>query len=115
MASGTIKNTGAVYEAAWIGTSSTQANLTDSITLPKGTYVIVVTILVMATEGTGTCVVKFNGSVDTGAYKKMYSYDSKTLIRKLGEQTSIQVASGASTNVGISYLERGGLKAIRIG
>lgn len=114
MASGTIKAIGTLYEADWIGTSSTATALTNSLTLPAGTYIIVVNIPVMATEGSGTLAIKLNGVVDTGGYKKMYSYDSKTIIRKLTAQTTVQVVSGASTSVGISYIERGSLKAIKI-
>ena len=114
MASGALQTIGAIYSASWIATNTSSDNYTNAMTLPVGTYVIVYSMPVMATENSAIAAISFNNTLDTSGYKKMNSYDSKTLIRAIDVPTTVRVMKGSNSNISMSNIERGFLKAIKI-
>lgn len=101
---------GEVYTAAWIASASSSINyhLTDSISLPAGVYVVTITVPLAS----GAMLM----SLSSGAppYYTLDSLQEATQILVLPSAQSIYLQSSGSTSITYSYLERGGLKAVRI-
>lgn len=99
---------GTVYTASWTATSSSAANtqLTGSISLPAGTYIVVLVSPVLSAQ----CAIGFAGI--TAVFGQ--NGDSKTSILTVTTTTTVLARSGQSASVNFTYTERGFLKAVRI-
>lgn len=100
---------GTVYTAAWTATSSS-ANatpLTNAMTIPSGTYILLVITPPASTESFGISL--------AGKYSKVFGTGGGSFATTLTTTgTSITVRSAQSAEVTFSYIERGSLTAIRI-
>lgn len=108
---------GQYYSAAWTASSSASTNiaLTKNITLPAGTYVVCMMLPVISTSQ------YFVGLNDTShnpianyCFHSGIGQSSKTVIVKLSASKTMRIESGQSSACTFSYLERGGLVAVRI-
>ena len=109
----TVVPSSQIYEAAWTATSS-NANLqqvSDSITIPAGTYIFSVKIPVCSQNSLAFCIHPFDlatgGWFGAGQVVQNYIY-------KVPETTTCYIATSMSTATNYTYIERGFLKAIRI-
>lgn len=106
------------YSAAWTATSSNaiHTQLTDSVTLPKGTYVIVVTSPTVQTAAV-TIGLRVGGSMDLASYATfpVNSHSKATYIMELtAASTAIFVTAEQSASVTFANITRGSLKAVRV-
>lgn len=111
------QHVGDYYYAAWTANSSSANNaaLTGNITLPAGTYVVCMMLPVISNS------TYFVGLNDT-SHNPIANYcfhggigqSSKTVIVKLSASKTMRIESGQSAACSFSYLERGGLTAVRI-
>lgn len=109
---------GKLYKGAWIATECTGISqaYTETITLPAGTYIINVVAPYCADFAARVCI-NFSAklAIGTGATFIDASYGTTTMIATFTAQTSLRVLSGASSNNATwSYLDRGGIAAVRI-
>lgn len=114
---------GATYKGAWIAeeTDGTASQVyTETISVPAGTYLVtVVTPFAGVVDGTAGTDILINFSagllVGTGVTYIKSQYSSVTLPAKFTTQTNLLAKSAASKNSATwSYLERGGICAVRI-
>lgn len=103
---------GDYYEAAWTATSSSAMNtqLTGSITLPAGTYIVSASFPVLSSVPFYAYlrgVVKYFGMAG-------YHVHSASWVVKLTETRTISLISGQSDPCTFTYRERGGLYAVRL-
>ena len=110
---------GKVYTADWTANSSNNYGLrmTDTMTLPKGTYVVVMKIPYVA-SGTFGGAQLFYGSgtlLDSRSICVVGSQQVATVIISLYAEFTIYIATAGSASCTFNYLERGGLVAIKIG
>lgn len=111
-----LKDTiGKIYHADWIANSSSANSvpLTNSITLPPGTYIIIGTFPNVATN-TAVFTCKNIPVIGLGYAPVGTNCLSKTFIHTLSETTEVQLLTGTSNSVTYSNINRGGLDAIRI-
>ena len=104
---------GDYYEAAWTATSSSANNtrLTNSFTLPAGTYLIWAKLPFISTS-TFFAGLSFNSTgYGTG---QLANQQSATWVVQLGSQTTMHLVATQSAACTFSYLERGGLYAVRL-
>lgn len=106
-----ISNLGVVYSVAWKASSSSSVNtaLTNSMTLPAGTYVIVVTM--------PNCSGSIVSSIRVGDIDHIVignSGMSLTYIAVLASEATVQYVSQQSAKVVFSNIGRGQLRALRI-
>ena len=114
----TNNTVGKVYIGNWIATECTgiSQHYTDAITLPAGTYVINVVAPYCADFAARVCIT-FSAklAIGTGATFIDAAYGTTTMIATFTTTTALRVISGASTNKATwSYLDRGGIAAVRI-
>jgi len=105
---------GTTATASWTGTSSSAygTNLTGAITLTKGVYIV--TIKTPVSDITPLIELHDNTNDRPFYYTNIPSQGSFTIPIELTATTDIIVRSGASAAASYSYLERGGLFAVRI-
>ena len=112
------QHVGDYYSAAWTADSSSanKAVLSDTITLPAGTYVVSILLPYISTS-VFYCSL-FNASTNDIVNGKWFhgggSSSSKTSILKLTAQTSVRICASQSATCTFSYKERGGLVAVRL-
>lgn len=104
-----IQPIGNTYTASWTATSSNANNqrVTDSITLPAGTYILSLKIPACSQESPLAFAVH-----PIGMYAKGQSIT--TTIVTLSAQTTIYGVTNMSQSTSYTYTERGYLKAVRI-
>ena len=104
-----LSSIGTVYIASWTATSASANStpLTGSITVPSGTYVLVVT----------SPIASANFSIGVaGMYKQMLANgDTFTLLFQSTQGGSIRAETAQSALVTFSNTERGSIRAIKIG
>lgn len=105
---------GTMATASWTGTSSSAygTNLTGAVTLTKGVYIV--TIKTPVSDITPLIELHDNTNDRTFYYTNIPSQESFTIPIELTATTDIIVRSAASVAISYSYLERGGLFAVRI-
>lgn len=123
MATSTIyKTTDVVYTKGFItgSSSATSTPLTHSITLRPGTWIVM--MKTPAASGTGTCILNLDGLQDGDytigqGFVTWLNYGTISTVIKTTQTRSIQLVSGASASYSwlSSWLDRGGLAAIRVG
>ena len=104
---------GNVYSASWTASSSTAngSQLTESITLPPGTYIITGQFPGMSTAG----VFGYHNIPNKYCYATADTdCETNTIIITLTETTQIWLTSATASTMTFTNLERGGLTAIRI-
>lgn len=108
---------GSVSSASWTASTSTAIStaLTNYLSLAKGTYLVIVAYPVLANNDL------FVSSIDGeniskwgGSYINMQSQQNTIRIVRANEDTQIRVLSAQSFSQSFSYLDRGGIFAIRI-
>ena len=100
---------GKTYSATWIASSGgSGTHLTNSLQLPKGTYVISFVTPVY----TGLLLCALN--VSQPPYYYLYQENCATEILDLSSDSTVYVECISGTAPAMSYLERGSLTAIRI-
>lgn len=104
---------GRVYRGDWIASSSSAngTHLTQTLTLPAGTYILLSHTPLMSGSD-GTLLVSF--SELTPPYRLVTGQDIFLTAVTLTTQTDVYLQSSASFSVTFSYLERGAIIAIRI-
>ena len=110
---GTDPTIGQVYTASWTATSS-NANMqrvSDTITLPAGTYIFNVKIPVVSQNSVAFCVEPFG--IDVGGWFGAGQV-VQTYIYTVSQPTTCYIATSMSSATNYTYIERGYLKAIRI-
>lgn len=109
-----IQPIGNTYTASWTATSSNANNqrVTDSITLPTGTYILSLKIPVCSQESTLAFSVDPIGMSAGGIYAKGQTII--TSVATLSAQTTIYGVTNMSHSTSYTYTERGYLKAVRI-
>lgn len=108
---------GSVSSASWTASTSTAISvvLTNYLPLAKGTYLVIVAYPVLANNDLflsyldGENISKWGGS-----YINMQSQQNTIRIVRANADTQIRVLSGQSFSQNFSYLDRGGIFAIRI-
>lgn len=114
-------NVPTVYIATWTATSSAAhgVKVTDSLTLPPGVYIISIKAPVISISNSMSAAFSLNiGNIneyDTGQLYNSDGQDISTSILTLTNTTTIWVLTNSSANMTYTYLERGYLKAVRIG
>ena len=102
---------GTVYSAPWVATESSAyaTPLTEYITLPPGTYILILT----APNISGSMAISGIGA--TGTFGTLVA-DGSTLtsIVQISSTGHYRALSAQSASVTFSYIERGFLRAIRI-
>jgi hypothetical protein len=104
-----------VYNGAWTsgGTSSIGARLTDILTLPKGTYLVTLTIPYVE-SGSPIISLQIGSSTETPDRFMTRMYGTIVKVIELTEETQIYGQSQGSTSVSYSYFARGGIQAVRL-
>jgi hypothetical protein len=114
---GVLGAIGTVSSANWIASTSTAGNtqLTDYLSLIKGTYLVIVAYPVLGNND------MFISSIDGANISKwgasfinMQSQQSAVNIVRANADTQIRILSMQSFSQSFSYLDRGGLFAIRL-
>ena len=113
---------GKTYDGAWIceETSKIGEAYTETIVLPKGKYVIIITTPYSESSETSSEQILINFSADLNPGRGIIyinpCYDQKVFIGSFEKETKLFAASAASANNAVwSLLERGGISAIKIG
>lgn len=116
MAVSKIQLKGAYYAAAWTATatSSNYARLTENLTLPKGVYIIVGKVPIASGNFPGFSVLSNGVNIDDFTIMLCGSQQSAATIINLTEQKTVYLGVAGSASITYSYLERGGLRAIRV-
>lgn len=106
-----ITGLGDVYTAAWTATESSaaQTDLTETLTLPAGTYLIIG----RSPTCSGPVSVELRGSVGSQSWL-MDTSQSYTWLRTFSSTTSVRISTAASTAATWTNTAGGGLQAIRI-
>lgn len=109
---------GAYYKADWTASEAVgiSKRLTDTITLPAGVYVINMVCPYCSDLSMEICI-GFSAKMAIGSGNTFIKacYGTVTMLAKFEATTSLYVLTAASnTDAKWSYLDRGGLAAIRI-
>jgi hypothetical protein len=109
---------GAYYKADWTASEAVgiSKRLTDTITLPAGTYVVQMGCPYCSDLSMEICI-GFSAKMAIGSGNTFIKacYGTVTMLAKFSATTNLYVLTAASnTNATWSYLDRGGLAAIRI-
>ena len=109
---------GKFYKGAWIATECTgiSQKYTETITLPAGTYLVLVTAP-FCSDFTKSICISFSAkmAIGSGATFIDAAYGTVATVAVFTATTNLTVLSGASANDATwSYLDRGGLVAVRI-
>lgn len=112
-----IVGTDRYYAASWTATSSSATGtvLTDTITLPKGTYLIAVgTPYVQG--ATGLAGLRVGSTTDSSTLVSMpvNAYTKASYIIQLTSQQSVYLLTQSSASLTFTAPERGSLKAVRL-
>ena len=113
-----LDNVGEYYSATWTANSSNanDAYLTDTVTIPPGTYIITVKYPSVST----TCWTSVKYGSGVGTLLDSYSVfcggssSSNAFVITIPSEFTIWVASSMSSSCTYTYKERGGLRAVRI-
>ena len=117
---------GTVYKAAWTATSTSAWTdwVTERMTLPVGFYIVITSMPVVSSSGSPMCqpvVESATGSYTSYFNNSLFSMESRgqglnTVIPILVSSGTVtlrgRVGTGASSTY--SYLERGGMVAIKL-
>jgi len=112
-----LANIGKTYSAAWTATSTSGTTpLTNSITLPKGVYLVVASTPYVASGAAGVMELRIDGTqqADKLISAPINSYTKGAFIIELESQSTIQLYSGGTQTTNYQVIERGSLKAARI-
>ena len=110
-----LSNNLLVLRGAWITSSTAGLNikLTDTLTLPKGSYLFILT-----TPGisSGTLSVGFGGTAaaNVNRYTTRDYSNAIAYVENVEEGSTLYGVSTGSAAVSYNYLERGGILAIRL-
>ena len=109
---------GAFYKADWICSeaSGIDQRYTDSITLPAGTYIVSV-VAPYCSDMAGRVCIGFSAGMAIGVGNTFIdsAYGAVAMLARFTSTANLYVKSAASSNSAKwSYLERGGLAAVRI-
>lgn len=112
-----IVGTDRYYAASWTATSSSATGtvLTDTITLPKGTYLIAVgTPYVQG--ATGLAGLRVGSTTDSSTLVSMpvNAYTKASYIIQLTSQQSVYLLTQSSASLTFTAPDRGSLKAVRL-
>lgn len=112
-----IVGTDRYYAASWTATSSSATGtvLTDTITLPKGTYLIAVgTPYVQG--ATGLAGLRVGTATDSTTLVSMpvNAYTKASYIIQLTSQQNVYLLTQSSASLTFTAPERGSLKAVRL-
>lgn len=112
-----IVGTDRYYAASWTATSSSATGtvLTDTITLPKGTYLIAVgTPYVQG--ATGLAGLRVGSTTDSSTLVSMpvNAYTKASYIIQLTSQQSVCLLTQSSASLTFTAPDRGSLKAVRL-
>jgi len=112
-----IVGTDRYYAASWTATSSSATGtvLTDTITLPKGTYLIAVgTPYVQG--ATGLAGLRVGSTTDSTTFVSMpvNAYTKASYIIQLTSQQSVYLLTQSSASLTFTAPDRGSLKAVRL-
>lgn len=112
-----IVGTDRYYAASWTATSSSATGtvLTDTITLPKGTYLIAVgTPYVQG--ATGLAGLRVGSATDSSTLVSMpvNAYTKASYIIQLTSQQSVYLLTQSSASLTFTAPDRGSLKAVRL-
>ena len=105
------------YSASWTATSSSASGtvLTDTLTLPKGTYLIAVgTPYVQGATGLAGLRVGTATDVSTLVSMPVNTYTKASYLIELTSQKSVYLLTQSSASLTFTAPERGSLKAIRL-
>ena len=112
------QHVGDYYSAAWTADSSSAngTRLTNTITLPAGTYLICMMVPVINTETFAMAVtIPSSGAYLTNQCIHVgIGQSSKAVVVKLTESKTIAIAAAQSFACTFSYKERGGLIVVRL-
>lgn len=103
--------------ASWTATSSTASNtqLTNSITLPKGTYLIAVgTPYVQGAAGLACLQIGTAADLTTLVTMPVNAYSKASYIIQLTSQKSVYLITQSSASLTFTNTDRGSLKAVRL-
>lgn len=104
---------GTTYTASWTATSTSggSARVTNSITLPAGTYIVSLRMPI-ASQSTA---LYFGLSINSIKYGATYANQGiASFIVTLTQEAAIYGVAGMSNSTNYSYIERGYLSAVRI-
>lgn len=114
-------NIGTFYTATWKASSSSAygADLTNSLTLPKGRYIIDVQSPQVSSNSAIAGVACSSGTItkpvnDVWFYLGLYNHLSTT-ITVTSDSATVLLRTGFSASVTYSYTERGYIRAIKVG
>lgn len=112
-----IAGTNRYYSASWTATSSsaTGTQLTNSVTLPKGTYLIAVgTPYVQG--ATGLAGLRIGTTTDSSTLVSMpvNAYSKASYIVQLTSQQNVYLLTQSSASLTFTAPDRGSLKAVRL-
>lgn len=109
-------NRGKYYSAAWTADSSSAwgTRLTENLTLPKGTYVIMCKIPIVTGNFTGVALMTSSGVISDFDQIVTGSQQSTVLIEKFDTEKTVYLGTAGSGVCSYSYKDRGGMRAIRI-
>lgn len=112
-----IVGTDRYYAASWTATSSSATGtvLTDTITLPKGTYLIAVgTPYVQG--ATGLAGLRVGSTTDSSTLVSMpvNAYTKASYIIQLTSQQNVYLLTQSSASLTFTAPDRGSLKAVRL-
>lgn len=112
-----IVGTDRYYSAAWTATSSSASGtvLTDTLTLPKGTYLIAVgTPYVQSATGLACLQIGTAADLSTLVTMPVNAYTKASYIIQLTSQKSVYLLTQSSASLTFSNTDRGSLKAVRL-
>ena len=112
-----IVGTDRYYAASWTATSSSATGtvLTDTITLPKGTYLIAVgTPYVQGAAGLAGLRIGTSTDTTTLVSMPVNAYTKASYIIQLTSQQSVYLLTQSSASLTFTNTDRGSLKAVRL-
>lgn len=105
------------YSASWTATSSSASGtvLTDTITLPKGIYLIAVGTPYVQ-SATGLVGLRVGTATDTSTLVSMpvNAYTKASYIIQLTSQQSVYLLTQSSASLTFTNIDRGSLRAVRL-
>lgn len=103
-----------IYNGAWTATSSASLNapLTEAVSIPSGTYLLILRAPTMG--GSGPSVTLKLNNVDLNVYATM-SYQTGVVTAQVESTSVLQAFSSASASTSYANINRGGITAIRLG
>lgn len=112
-----VSGFGTLYTAAFTANSASSiwANLTGTVTLPPGTYLLIATLPIVSSTTGAFAIADSNNTVINNRFNSAPSYSSVITIATFSVSTTIRMAWQASASVNFSYKERGGLQAFQLG